>query len=160
MLLKDIVQIQVHRHIAAGEDHIVLTDTLQVGIDTGQGVHTPLVFALPPLVGIAEGGQYPQTAVLPGEVPVLAGAHVVQQRLIIGVDDESHIGDAGIYHIGEHEIHDAVAPAIGDGAGVPVLGELPELRIGAVGKDDPVQLVGHFTAPPFTFRVIMALGGR
>ena len=33
-------------------------------------------------------------------------------------------------------------------------GQLPQVGVGEVGKDDAVQLLHHFTAPPFTFLVI------
>ncbi len=49
---------------------------------------------------------------------------MIQQGLIVGVDDEAHIGDAGVDHVGEHEVDHAVAAAVGDGAGVAVLGQL------------------------------------
>ena len=75
---------------------------------------------------------------------------MIQQGLVVGVDDQAHIGDTGVDHVGEHEVNHPVPAAIGDGAGVAVLGQLPQIRVGKVGEDDAVQLVHHFTPPPFT----------
>ena len=56
MLLEDLTQGQVDRHVAAGQYHIVLTDLFQIGVYAAQGVHAAPVVPLPALVGVAEGG--------------------------------------------------------------------------------------------------------
>ena len=158
MLLEHVCNGQVGHDVAAGQHHIVLADLLQIGVYPRQGIHASLVIAVPS-VGVSKGGQDAQSAVLAGEIPVLARSHVIQQGLVAGVDDEAHVGHAGVDQIGEHEVNDAVAPPIGHGAGIAVLGELPQGWVGAVGENNAMQLVAHCAPPPFTSLMTMAPGG-
>lgn len=155
MLLEDLGHRQVDRHVAPGQNHIVLTNVLQVVRHTGQGVHVALILAAP--LSIAEGRQNAQAAVLAAQVPILTGTHVVQQGLIALVNDDAHVGDTGVDVVGEHEINEAVTAAEGQGAGVTGTSQLPQIGIRAASEDNSVQIV-HACSPPFTSSRIMALG--
>ena len=156
MLLENLGHGEVDGHVAPAQNHIVLADVLQVGVDAGQGLHAAPVLAAA-LAHIAEGGQDAQAAVLPGQLPVLARAHMVQQGLVALVDDQAHVGDAGVDIVGEHEVHQTIPPAEGQGAGVPGAGQLAQIAVGAIGEENAVQIV-HACSPPFTSERIMALG--
>ena len=130
---------QIQGDIAPGEDHIVLTNVLQVIADTAQCVHIPLV--LPPgLLGISEGGQDPQAAMLAAEIPVLAGPQMIQQRLIALVNDNAYVRDPGVDIIGQHKVDQAVAPAEGERAGIARAGQLPQVGVGPVSKQNSVEI--------------------
>ena len=155
MLLEHLGHRQVDRHITPGQDHIVLADILQIVGHTGQGVHVAPVLASP--LRIAEGGQDPQAAVLAGQIPVLAGAHMVQQGLIALVDDHAHVGDAGVDIVGQHKVDQAVTAAERQRAGVAGAGQLTQIGVRAAREHDPMQII-HTCSPPFTFFRTMALG--
>ena len=155
MLLEYLSHRQVDRHIAPGQDHIVLTDVLQIVGHAGQGIHVAPVLAAP--LRIAKGGEDPQAAVLAGQVPVLAGTHMVQQRLIALVDDNAHVGDTGVDIVGQHKVDQAVAAAERQRAGVAGAGQLAQIGVRAAREHDPVKVV-HTCSPPFTFFRTMALG--
>ena len=155
VLLEHLGHRQVHRHVAPGQNHILLADVFQIVGHAGQGVHVAPVLAAP--LRIAEGGQDAQAAVAAGQLPILTGAHVVQQGLIALMYNDAHVGNAGVDIVGEHEVHQAVPPAEGQGAGVPGTGQLPQVGVGPVRKNDAVQVV-HACSPPFTSSRIMALG--
>ena len=117
-----------------------LADLLQVGAHAGQGVH--LAGKLPHASGallMGEGGQQAQAAVHAAQVPVLAGAQVVQQALVVALDGHAHVGHAGVDHAAEDKVDDAVAPRKGDGGGDPVQGQLPQVVVLLIGKDDSMQ---------------------
>ena len=156
MLLKDLVHRQVDGHITPGQQDIVLTDVLQIVIHASQGLHAAPVLALA-LLGVAEGGQDAQAAVLAAQVPVLAGTQMVQQGLIALMDHHAHVGDAGVDAVGQHEVNQAVAAAEGQRAGVAGTGQLAQVGVGAVREQDAVEIV-HACSPPFTSSRIMALG--
>ena len=155
VLLEHVGHGQVQGQIAPAHDDIVLADVVQVVRHPGQGVHGAAVVPAP--AGIAEGGQDAQAAVLAAQVPVLAGAQVVQEGLIVLVDDDAHVGDAGIDIVGEHKVDEAVAPAEGERTGVAGTGELTQVGISAIGKEKSVEVV-HACSPPFTSSRIMARG--
>ena len=156
VLLKDLGHGQIDGHIAPGQKDVVLTDVLQVVVDAGQGLHAAAVLAVAQL-GVAERGQDAQAAVLAAQVPVLAGAQVVQKGLIALMDHHAHVGDAGVDAVGQHEVDEAVPPAEGQRTGVAGAGQLTQIGVGAVREQNSVQVV-HARSPPFTSSRIMALG--
>ena len=72
--------------------------------------------------------------------------------------DDAHVGDAGVDVVGQHEVDQAVAAAEGQRAGVAGAGQLAKAGVGAIGKQNAVQVV-HTRSPPFTSSRSMALGG-
>ena len=64
-----------------------------------------------------------RAAVLAAQVPVLAGAYVVQKRLVALVDDQAYVGDARVDVVGQHEVDQTVASAKGQRAGVAGTGQ-------------------------------------
>ena len=121
-----------------------LADLLQVGAHAGQGVH--LAGKLPHASGallMGEGGQQAQAAVHAAQVPVLAGAQVVQQALVVALDGHAHVGHAGVDHAAEDEVDETVASREGDGGGHAGLRQLPQATALFIGKDDAVQFAFH-----------------
>ena len=81
MLLKDLADRQVDGCVAPGQKNVVLTDILQIVIDSGQSFHAAPVLTVA-LLCVTERGQNAQAAVLAAQVPVLAGTQVVQKGLV------------------------------------------------------------------------------
>ena len=105
---------------------MALADPLEVGANAGQGFHTaPELPDIAGLLLIGEGGQESEAAVLAAEIPILAGAQVIQKALVPAVKDDAHVGDAGVDHAAEDKVDNAVAPGKGDGSGHTVGGQLP-----------------------------------
>ena len=63
---------------------------------------------------------------LAAQIPVLAGAEVVQKALIIPLEHNAHVGDPGVDHAAEDEIHQTVAPP--EGADDEIVGGVREFR--------------------------------
>ena len=140
MGLVHVLQGDVDDQVAVGQDHVGLTDFFQVGAHAGQSVH--LARELPHASGtllMGEGGQQAQAAVHTAQVPVLAGAQVVQQALVVAVQDHAHVGDAGVDHAAEDEVDNAVASREGDGGGDPVEGQFPQVVVFFIREDDSMQ---------------------
>ena len=87
----------------------------------------------------AEGGQEPQAAVDAAQIPVLAGAQVVQQALVVAVENDAHVEHAGVDQVAEHEVDDPVAPAEGHRGRGAVLRQLPQSGVFVIGENQSVQ---------------------
>ena len=138
--LVHVLQGQVDDQVAVRQHHVALPDVLQVGAHPRQGLHpAPVLPGAVHQVVIGEGGQQAQAPVLPAQVPVLAGAQVVQQALVVALDGDAHVGDAGVDHAAEDEVDEAVAPREGDGGGHAGLRQLPQAGPLLIGEDDSMQ---------------------
>ena len=139
MGLIDLLEGDVDDEVAVGQDHMGLPHALQVRAHPGQGLH--LAPEGPHAAGllIGEGGQEAQSAVLAAQIPVLAGAQVVQKALIVPVEHHAHVGDPSVDHAAEDEVDDPVAPGKGNRGGHPVGGQLPQAVVLLIGEDDPMQ---------------------
>ena len=89
------------------------------------------VVQLAPVVGPhvlgGEGRQELKAAVLPVQVVLLGVVQVIHQGVVVLGGQHAHVGDAGVDHIGQHEIHQAVTPAEGDGGHIAVVSKGAEL---------------------------------
>ena len=143
-----VVQGQVHHQVAVGQHHIILPDVLEIVHHAAQGLHlAPEPACVAPPLGIGEGRQQSQAAVVAAEVPAFAGAQVVQHALALAVHDDAHVPDAGIDHVGEHKVHHPIVAAEGDGAVDALLDELPQSGFLFVGENDAVHSVHASTSP-------------
>ena len=147
---------QVNSDIAPAHDNIVLADILKISGYAGQSLHVAPILAAS-LALISEGGQDAQAAVFAGQVPVLPGSQVIQQRLIALMDHQPHVGDTRVDIAGQHEIDQAVPPAKGQGAGVAGPGQLSQIGVRAIGEENAVEII-HARSPPFTASRTMAPG--
>ena len=134
----------VDDEVAVRQDHVLLADALQIGADPRQGLHlAPVLPDAAHHIVIREGGQQAQAAVLPAQIPVLAGTQVVQQALVVALDGYAHVGHAGVDHAAEDEVDETVASREGDGSGHAGLRQLPQAAALFIGKDDAVQFAFH-----------------
>ena len=117
------------------------------GVVRGAAGLAPEPARVAPPLGIGEGRQQGQAAVVAAQVPAFAGAQVVQHALALAVHDDAHIPDAGIDHVGEHKVHHPIVAAEGDGAVDALLDELPQSGFLFIGKYDAVHSVHASTSP-------------
>ena len=147
-------EVDVDDQVAVRHDDVVLTDLLQVGAHAGERLHLALkLLAAAVLAVVRERGQQAQPAVLAGHVPRLAVAQMVQQALIVAVQHDAHVGHAGVLHVGEHKVNDAIASAKGDRGGHAVLDQLPQSGLLLVRENDAVQSVHLATS----FRFLLSI---
>ena len=88
------------------------------------------------LFGVGIRRQQGDARVLTGKVPVLRVADVVDQRLVFVLHQHAHAVDTGVYHVGEHEVNDAVTAAPLDCADRAVLGDLAKIVVIIECNDD------------------------
>ena len=83
---------------------------------------------------------------------------MIHQGLIVLLCNDTHLVDAGIHHVGQGKVHQAVAPAIGNRSHYSVLGELTHPLFMYIGKQnaDYVIAAHHFATSSAS---IIALGG-
>ena len=88
-----------------------------------------------------------QAAVAACEVPVLAGAEVVHEGLVVVVGQHADVRDAGVDDVGKHEIDQPVPAGERDGRHGPLGGQLRHLPLVQPGKQDRDRT--HAFSPPF-----------
>ena len=149
VVLKDLVQVDVDGHVAVGQQDVLLLDVGHVAAQVGQSLNAALGVAGAGLLG--EGGQQPEAAAFAGQVPILAGLHMVQQGLIVLLKHQAHIGDAGVGGVGEHEVDETIASAVGHGGHGANGGQLVQigLIIGPIGENNRMKVGQHYLSPPF-----------
>jgi hypothetical protein len=105
--LDDGVEVHVKDDVGAHHHNVGLLRALEqrlVGDDVAQQeAHTALGGA------IRVAGHHEQAALLAVQAPVLARAHVVDQRAVVARHDDSNGLDAGIHHVGQRKVDQAVA---------------------------------------------------
>ena len=147
MALQHILQRQVDDHIAVGQHRILLPDAAQVIAHAAKSLHlAPELAAVLPMLGIGEGRQQRQAAVIAAQVPAFAAAQMVKQTLALAVHDNAHIAHTGVDHIAEHEVHHTVVPGKRQRAVDPVLDQFAQAGFFLIGKDDAVHGVHAFTS--------------
>ena len=90
-----------------------------------------------------ERRQHLEAVILPVQIPLLAGADVIHQGVIILLHDDADVLDAAVDHRGQQEVNDAVATAHRqrrDGAGQ---GQLAQIGVIFAGVDN-THYVFHF----------------
>ena len=109
----DLVELEVEDDVRAHHDHIGLLgagEELLVGDDVAQQEATAAL-------GPAEGGagNREEAALLAVEHPLLAVAHMVDDGAVVTGHHEADGLDAGVRHVGEREVDQAVTPDERDG---------------------------------------------
>ena len=121
MLLQNIRQREVGHQVALHQHHIILPDLVQVVPDAGQGFHFAPEGRNAPLVKVIEGRQQVQAAPLPGHIPHLAAAHMIQHTLIPAVEYHTHIGNTCVQQVGQGKVHRPVPASKGHRRGSTAL---------------------------------------
>ena len=133
--------VDVRAEVPARDEHLILADIVaQIGADRGERVHAA---GVEPLLRVreAEGREHVQPAAAAREVPARAAAEVVHQREVAALHDDPDVADAGVHHVGEREVDQAIAPAERERRAGAVEAELPELRERVIGVDQTVYSV-------------------
>ena len=148
MVLENVRQVEVGHQIPLHQHHIVLPDLVQIVPDACQGLHFAPEGGHAPVVKVIEGGQEMEAAPLPGHIPHLAAAHMVQHALIPAMEHQAHIGNACVQQVGKGEVHRPVTAAEGHGRAGAALRQLPQLRALVVSENDAMKTVHFSTSLP------------
>ena len=147
MVFQHIGKVHPTDDIAVRDRHIIRRGTAQIAQHPGKGFQRAAAEA-----GAAGGGigrEKGDAAPLAGKIPLLAGADMLHQGMIIVLH---HNGDGihpGVGHAGKDEVHQAVAAGKRNRAHGTLRGQPAQRAVMRVGKDYPCHLVVcHFTAPP------------
>ena len=108
VLVHHVAEVYARGEVAAHDGDVVLLDVLDIAAHVLQRVYDALVLA-----GAGEGGQQLEAAALAGHVPLLAGAHVVEQGGVVALHDDAHVAHARVLKVAEGEVDEPVAPAKG-----------------------------------------------
>ena len=132
MLFHNEAEVDRAEHRRIREDDIVRVAALEHRHGRLQGLELAVVGP-----GVARGiGRQEAHAVAELEVPFLAVAEVIHQRLIVILCDDADALDAGVCHVGEHEVHLAVAAPERDGGRGAHRGQLAHVIVVDIGKND------------------------
>ena len=147
MICNDICDVDMRNAVAIGNDDIFFIAMIEEARDPLERFQTIGIGCIG-LIRI--GRQQDDAAVLSREVPVLAAAEVVDQRLIIVFGDDADCRDPRIDHVGEREIDEAITSAVRDGRHRPVAGELRNVFIMYIGKNNSNCRMCHLFTPPYS----------
>ena len=126
MIPHQVGKVNVHYDITIGQNDIFFVRFIQICLAGEQRIDLrPVAGGLG--AGVGEGGEDFQAAVLAVEIPVLAGADVVDQRTVVLFGEDADVVDPRLNQRGEDKVNEAVTAGERDG------------RQGAVGR----QLVCH-----------------
>ena len=117
------------------------------GVVRGAAGLAPEPARVAPPLGIGEGRQQGQAAVVAAEIPALARAEVIHHALALAVHDDAHVAHPGVDHAREREIHHAVGPRERNRPVDAVLDQLAQLRLLFIGENNPVHAVHASTSP-------------
>ena len=153
----DLLQGEVGHQVAVHQGHIVLADGIQIGADALQGFHLTAEGQGSPILLIVEGRQDLEAAMLTGKIPILTGAQVVQQGLVLAVKDHTHVSGAGVHQVGQGKVHSAVTAAYGDGCAGADLPQFLQVVASLIGENDTVKTF-HFLLTSLPLRSSMMPG--
>ena len=147
MRLDDGVEVHVKDDVGAHHHNIGLVRALEqrlVGDDVAQQeAHAALGGA------IRVAGHHEQAALLAVQAPVLARAHVVDQRTVVTRHDDADGLNAGIHHVGQRKVDQAVAAQKRDGRDGAVLKQHAAVGRRVVSGDVTDGLaIDHRIIPP------------
>ena len=111
MLLEHIVITGIVHHAGFGNQHITLTALTQVGQIALDRIHEAAVHAH--IVVGEEGRQDRQALMLAVQVPLLTGAQVLHQAVVVLLHDDAHIARAAGHERREHKVNHAITRAHG-----------------------------------------------
>ena len=130
--LDNLVERNVGDDVAVRDDNVVRLVLLEEVDRAGQRVDLAAVLAgheRRRLLGIGIRRKDGDARVLAGQVPVLRVADMVDEGLILVLHQDADAVDAGVHHVGQHEVYDAVASAPLDCGDRAVLGQLAQIVI-------------------------------
>ena len=140
--------VDVAHHIGVGQQDVGRGgDGLQVVQRVAQVIHFAPVVGAGVLGG--EGGQDLKPAVFAVQVILLGIVQMLHQGLIVLGGQHAHVGNAGVDHVGQHEIHHAVASAEGDRGHIAVVSKGAELVGVQLGENNTSHV--HSGHPPKQF---------
>ena len=137
----------VHRSdaVAVGHDDQVSLGVADIGINVCQSLQpAPIVNSLLSAVRRQDG----QTAVLSGQIPLLAVSQMVHQRLEIALGNDTNILDARVNQVGKHEINQTISAAKRDRRHGAVFCQLSQCRIVHIRKHNSQCFIHHRCPPP------------
>ena len=104
--------VKLVNRVAVRDDNEVLLALFEESRRTLEGFEPVLVenFAF-----VAVRRKQNEAALLSREIPLLAGAEMVHQRLIVILGYNAHGGNAGVDHVGKSKVNQTVSAAIGNG---------------------------------------------
>ena len=102
--------------------------------------------ALVGVVGGDERGEQLDAAAAAGKVPVLTGADVIHQRLVVVIGDDADLGDVRVDHVGEFKVDHAVSAAERNRGDRAAAGQFGNHIVVDVGKDntDSVHVLAEY----------------
>ena len=142
VLVHDVAEVYARGEAAAHEGDVVLLDVLNVPADVLEGVDYALILA-----GAGEGRQELEAAALAGHIPLLAGAHVVEQGGVVALHDDADVAHARVLQVAQRKVNEPVPAREGQGRARADHDQLAQVAAGAVGQNKSVQ-VYHFASLP------------
>ena len=152
VLLDNGREVDVHNHVAIAEHDVVGA----AAVDKVGRAHQCFKSALVELacgVVLVSGnvwGQELDAARTACQIPVLARADVVHQRLVIVVRNDTNGCDVGVDHVGKRKIDQAVAATKGDACRGAATRHFGKALLLLVRKNQTCN--SHCSLPPFSFR--------
>ena len=148
MGVDDVREVHVEHDVGAAHDDIGLGGALEhhlVRDDVAQQEAQPVLCGT---VGVAL--QQEQAALLAVELPLAAGAEVVDEGAVVARKHDADGADARVHHVGEREVDQAVAAHEGAARERPALQKRAFILAGVVSGDISDSLaVDHRIIPPF-----------
>ena len=132
--------------MAAAQHQVFLVRTADVLHDGVERVDVAAVYARIVLGG--ERREHEQTVALAVQIPLLAGAEMVHQGMIVLLRDETDVPDAGVDEIRKHEVDDAVPSAERNGGDGAAQNEIAHIGVRFPRKDQTECALIHAFAPP------------
>ena len=145
VLLNHRLKRRVHDVIAAGQNHVFLLRTAQIVEIAAQRLDHAGVFAA--VIAGQKWRKDKQTVVARVQIPFLAGAEMIHQRMIVPLRDHANIAHAGINQIRKRKIDNAITTGDGKGGDRAICSQLAELEIVLRGVND-AHYVTHALQPP------------
>ncbi|MPN16505.1 hypothetical protein SDC9_163849 [bioreactor metagenome] len=135
----------VKRHIkdgmAAGEDDILLRAATHIPQAGADSVHAP---AIEPRVSLGhERRQQEEAFTLSVQVPFLAGAEMIHQRMIVFLRNEANAGDAGVDQIRKDKVDAAISAAKGNRGHGARECKVAQQRVGFSCVDEAKRVTCH-----------------
>ena len=109
--IDDLSEINAAYRVGVGEDHIIGIFLLKEGECGAELLDFP---AIAPGISRRKGRNEHKSAALAVEIPVLTGAEMVYQRLIVVFRDDPDVVYSGVDHVGEDKIYLTVSPGEGE----------------------------------------------